>query len=265
MSTIDHRVTPDPRSVALSAAQKAGAILKEGLQRKIQVFYKGDFNLVTEVDRHAEEVIVAEIHEHFPLHRIMAEEGHNKEGDSPCRWLIDPLDGTTNYAHKFPFFCISIALEVNQEILIGLVYDPIRDECFLAERGKGATLNDVPISVSSVSLIEQSLLVTGFAYDLRTTTDNNLNHFANFTLRAQAVRRTGSAALDLCYVAAGRFDGFWEMKLQPWDTAAGVLILTEAGGQVTSFQGAAYSIYDSHILATNGKIHSEMVRILSSH
>lgn len=250
--------------VAIRAADKAGVILRDGLQGEVEVFYKADFNLVTHIDRQSEALIVSEIHNTFPSHQIMAEEGHNRTGASPYRWIIDPLDGTTNYAHRFPFFCISIALEREGEVIMGLVYDPVREERFLAERGKGGFLNGKSIAVSSVDSLSKSLLVTGFSYDIRTTSDNNFNHFIHFSLKAQAVRRTGSAALDLCYVATGRFDGFWEMKLNPWDTAAGSLILTEAGGTVTDFSGKPYSIDDPHILATNGRLHPEMVKILNT-
>ncbi len=251
------------REVAIRASQKAGQILRKGLTRPIEVYYKGDLNLVTPIDRQSEEAIVSFIMRHFPDHQIMAEEGHEKKSDSPYRWIIDPLDGTTNYTHRFPFFCVSIALEVAGEVQLGVVYDPIRKERYVAEKGKGATLNDVPIAVSSVSVLNKSLLVTGFSYDIHTSPDNNFEYFINFSLGAQAVRRTGSAALDLCYVASGRMDGFWESKLKPWDTAAGSLILQEAGGRVTSFSGKPFSIYDAKILATNGKIHKEMIRILN--
>ncbi|HEY5600372.1 MAG TPA: inositol monophosphatase family protein, partial [Candidatus Manganitrophaceae bacterium] len=203
------------------------------------------------------------IHRRFPDHQIMAEEGHGSKAPSPYRWVIDPLDGTTNYAHGFPFFCVSIGLEVEGSVLLGVVYDPLRRELFVAEKGKGATLNDKPISVSQVDVLKKSLLVTGFAYDIRVHPKNNFNHFVNFSLSAQGVRRTGSAALDLCYVAAGRLDGFWELKLNPWDTAAGSLMMLEAGGKVTDLAGKPYSIYDPEILATNGKIHRQMIEILN--
>ncbi|HZR47836.1 MAG TPA: inositol monophosphatase family protein [Candidatus Manganitrophaceae bacterium] len=251
------------RKIALQASEKAGRILRRGLQGKIEISYKGDLNLVTNIDTGSEKAIVALIGRHFPNHQIIAEEGHGQKEPSPFRWIIDPLDGTTNYAHAFPFFCVSIALEIRGKVALGVVYDPIRKECFFAEKGKGAFLNGKPISVSSVKKLSKSLLVTGFAYDIRTDPSNNFNHFINVSMNAQAVRRTGSAALDLCYVAAGRLDGFWELKLKPWDTAAGSLILREAGGKITDFSGKPYSIYDSEILATNQKIHQEMRQILN--
>jgi myo-inositol-1(or 4)-monophosphatase len=251
------------RKIALEAAEKSGRILKKGLQGKIEVSYKGDLNLVTNIDTRSEKAIVALISRHFPKHQVMAEEGHGQKDPSPFRWIIDPLDGTTNYAHAFPFFCVSIALEIKGKVVIGVVFDPMRKELFFAEKGKGAFLNGKPISVSPVDKLSKSLLVTGFAYDIRTDPANNFNHFIRLSMHAQAVRRTGSAALDLCYVAAGRLDGFWELKLRPWDTAAGTLILREAGGRVTCFSGKPYSIYESEILATNRKIHDEMIQILN--
>ena len=251
------------RKIALEAAEKSGRILKKGLQGKLEISYKGDLNLVTNIDTRSEKAIVALITRHFPKHQVMAEEGHGQKDPSPFRWIIDPLDGTTNYAHAFPFFCVSIALEIKGKVAIGVVFDPIRKELFFAEKGKGAFLNGKPISVSPVDKLSKSLLVTGFAYDIRTDPANNFNHFINLSMHAQAIRRTGSAALDLCYVAAGRLDGFWELKLHPWDTAAGTLILREAGGKVSDFSGKPYSIYDSEILATNRRIHDEMSQILN--
>lgn len=250
------------REVALRAAKKAGRILIKGQQGELQVSYKGDLNLVTNVDTLSEEAIVALINRRFPDHQILAEEGHDRTEPSPYRWIIDPVDGTTNYAHHFPFSCVSIAVEVRGKIHLGVVLDPFRNELFFAEKGKGAFLNDRPLRVSTVASLSKSLLVTGFAYDVRTDPVNNFNHFINFSMKGQGVRRTGSAALDLCYVAAGRFDGFWELKLKPWDTAAGSLILSEAGGKLTDFSGKPFSIYDSELLASNGKIHREMIDVL---
>jgi len=250
------------REVALRAAKKAGKILKKSREGEVTVSYKGDLNLVTNVDHLSEETIVAMVNRHFPDHQILAEEGHDRTEPSPYRWIIDPLDGTTNYSHRFPFFCVSIAVEIKGKVHLGIVFDPIRNELFFAEKNQGASLNEKPIRVSSVSRLDKSLLVTGFAYDIRTDPTNNFNHFTNFSMKAQGVRRTGSAALDLCYVASGRFDGFWELKLHAWDTAAGSLILTEAGGKLSDFSGKPYSIYDSELLASNGKIHREMIDVL---
>ncbi len=249
--------------IAVLAAKRGGRILKEGLRQEITVSYKGALDIVTNIDTRSEKAIVALISRHFPDHRIMAEEGSGRKGRSPYQWIIDPLDGTTNFSHRFPFFCVSIALEVKGRVRLGVIYDPVRRELFTAEKGKGAFLNGSPIQTSSVKELYKSLLVTGFSYDIQTDPKNTFDHFINFTLNAQAVRRTGSAALDLCYVAAGRFDGFWETKLRPWDTAAGSLILCEAGGRITDFSGKPYSIYGDEILGTNRKIHKEMVQILN--
>ncbi|MBI3358598.1 MAG: inositol monophosphatase [Nitrospirae bacterium] len=250
------------KKVALSSAKKAGRILREGMTRGLTISYKGDLNLVTQIDTLSEQMIVSEIRKHFRNHQILAEEGHNYESASPYRWIIDPLDGTTNYAHRFPYFCVSIAVEFQGFIVLGVIYDPIRQELFVAENGKGTTLNNRPIGVSPVLNLREALLVTGFAYSVKTDLKNNLNHFSHFVMKAQGVRRMGSAALDLCYVAAGRFDGFWELGLNPWDTAAGFLILTEAGGTVTDFAGKPFAIDHPEILATNGKIHPAMVALL---
>ncbi len=249
------------KKVALLSAKKAGRILREGMTRELTISYKGDFNLVTQIDTLSEQTIVGEIQKHFPDHQILAEEGHCHAGRSPYRWIIDPLDGTTNYTHRFPYFCVSIGVEFEGSIVLGVIYDPIHQELFVAEKGKGATLNNKPIGVSPVSKLTEALLVTGFAYTVRTDVNNNLNHFLKFVMKAQAVRRMGSAALDLCYVASGRFDGFWELNLNPWDTAAGFLILTEAGGTVTDFSGKPFEIDRPEILATNGKIHPEMTAL----
>lgn len=255
------------RSAARSAARAAGRVLLRHFSKPIRVDFKGDLNLVTEADREAEALIIKKLKNAFPRHGFLAEEGGGRTvSGAPVpryKWIIDPLDGTTNFAHHFPFFCVSIALEKDGEVILGLVLDPIRKELFFAEKGRGADLNGRPIRVSGAEKINESLLVTGFAYDLRQDMANNLDHFGRFVLRARGVRRTGSAALDLCYVASGRFDGFWEMKLSPWDTAAGALILAEAGGRVTTFSGGAYSIYLREILASNGRIHAEMVDVLN--
>ena len=250
------------KRIAIQAAQKAGFVLKRRLGKKRKVGYKGVVNLVTEMDILAEKIIVSEIQRHFPDHNILAEERTSKIKVSPYRWIIDPLDGTTNYAHGFPIFCVSIALTKNEEAILGAVYDPTRDELFVAEKNKGARLNGRKLHVSSESNLSRSLLATGFPYDIRESPINNFDHFHNFAIRAQAVRRAGSAALDLCYVAAGRFDGFWEMKLAPWDMAAGKLMVLEAGGTATDFLGKHLALNGKHVLATNGKIHTAMLRII---
>ena len=247
---------------AVRAARSAGRTLMRYYAREFRVEYKGDLDLITDADRDAETVMLRHIGKAFPEHDILAEESGSRRGGSDFKWIIDPLDGTTNFSHLFPMFCVSIALEVCQKITLGVVYDPLRRELFAAQRGKGATLNGSPIRVSQTKELGRSLLVTGFAYNIRETLDNNLNHFSNFTLRAQGIRRTGTAALDLCYVACGRLDGFWEMNLSPWDTAAGLLILEEAGGTLSDFSNQPYQIYLKQIVATNGRIHNEMIEIL---
>jgi myo-inositol-1(or 4)-monophosphatase len=248
--------------VAILAAKKAGLLLKRRLGQKRRVYYKGPVNLVTEMDLLSEKLIVSEIRQRYPNHSFLAEEKTSTQEKSPYRWIIDPLDGTTNYAHGYPIFCVSLALEKEGEVILGAVYDPMRDELFLAKKGKGARLNGWKIHVSSTAKLSQSLLATGFPYDLRESPVNNFDHFRNFALRVHAVRRAGSAALDLCYVAAGRFDGFWEMKLAPWDMAAGSLIVREAGGEATDFLGRRLGLDGKHVLASNGKIHREMIRVL---
>lgn len=252
----------DVKATAVKAARKAGELLKGKLGRAGRVEYKGEVDIVTEMDRAAEDLIREEIKAAFPDHGILAEEGDEKKTTTGSRWIVDPLDGTTNYAHGFPFFCVSIAFEQDGVVEFGCVYNPVLDEMFTASKGSGALLNDGPISVSGVEGIDRGLLATGFPYDIRTSKEDNLDHFAAFAKRGQAIRRAGSAALDLCYVACGRFDGFWEMKLNPWDTAAGALVVAEAGGRVTDFSGGDFSVYGPEVLATNGLIHDEMLGIL---
>jgi len=252
------------KTLAIRAAKKAGRILQDHLGRVKKVDHKGVVNLVTEMDLLSEKVIVAEIRKLYPKHSILAEEKTHRQEDSPYRWVIDPLDGTTNYAHGYPIFCVSIGLEKDGEIILGVVYDPSRKELFEGEKGKGARLNGRRIHVSPTPNLSQSLLATGFPYDLRESPVNNFAHFQNFAMRTHAVRRAGSAALDLCYVSAGRFDGFWELKLSPWDLAAGSLIVREAGGEVTDFQGHPIHLDGIQVLASNGKIHGEMIKTLKA-
>jgi len=250
------------KPLAVEAAKKAGLLLKKRIGRVRKIGYKGVVNLVTEMDLLSEKFIVSLIRLRYPQHRFLAEEKTSEEGPSPYRWVIDPLDGTTNYAHGYPVFCVSIALEKDGRVVLGVVYDPMRDELFVAEKGKGARCNGRKIHVSSTPGLSRSLLATGFPYDLRESLANNFDHFRNFSFRVHAVRRAGSAALDLCYVAAGRFDGFWEMKLGPWDFAAGSLMVEEAGGKVTDFQGGPARVGGRNVLASNGKIHREMIKVL---
>jgi myo-inositol-1(or 4)-monophosphatase len=252
------------RAVAIEAARKAGLVLLDYAKTGFNIDYKNVVNLVTDADRSAEDCIVRTIRETFADHRILAEErGRDGTGGSPFLWIIDPLDGTTNFAHGFPFYAVSIGLEYFGQALLGVVLDPVRHEMFTAEAGKGAYLNGAPIRVSSVDALDKALLVTGFAYDIRETQNNNLDHFSRLSLRAQGVRRTGSAALDLCYVAAGRLDGYWEVKLHPWDMAAGTVILREAGGEVSAFSAGHFSLYGQELVATNGHIHAQLLQALN--
>jgi myo-inositol-1(or 4)-monophosphatase len=248
---------------AVSVAREAGRLLLDRIGSITDITHKGAINIVTDVDLASEELIRDRIATHYPRHQVLAEEGGLAESSSEYRWVIDPLDGTTNYAHGLPIFCVSIALELRGESIIGVVYDPMRDELFAAERERGATLNNRPIKVSSTSEILQSLLSTGFPYDIKTSNLTNLDHWANFAMNAQALRRLGSAALDLCYVACGRFDGFWELSLNPWDMAAGALIVAEAGGRVTDFKGDRFSNYKPEVIASNGLIHERMVEVIA--
>ncbi len=252
------------KTTAIEAARVAGAILEEQARSGFKVEYKDTVNLVTDADRLAEQAIVETIQRVYPDHEILAEErGAVSRKPSSYKWVIDPLDGTTNFAHGFPAYCVSIGLEYQGCCVLGVVLDPTRRELFVAETGRGAFVNDRPIHVSRAAALNAALLVTGFAYDIRHSANNNLDHFARFSLRTQGVRRIGAAALDLCYVASGRLDGFWELKLQPWDTAAGVVILKEAGGRITDFAGRPFSIYGRELVASNGSIHEEMLQVLS--
>jgi myo-inositol-1(or 4)-monophosphatase len=248
--------------IAVEAATLAGAVQKESLWKEHRIDFKGGVtNLVTEVDRECEDLIVARIRESFPDHDFVAEENDYGLHGSRFRWVIDPLDGTTNYAHGFPWFCVSIALEVDGIVEVAVINHPMMGEIFTAEKGRGAFLNGDRISVSDRKPMKLSLLATGFPYD-RSDGEDNFRNFVEFQVAARAVRRAGAAALDLAYVAAGRFEGFWESKLKPWDTAAGRLLVEEAGGKVTNFAGDPYSIYDHRIVASNGLIHGEMLAVL---
>lgn len=251
---------------AIEAATAAGKFLKQNLGKvhSIQRKHGQEKNLVTEIDRRSEEMIIEIIKRHYPSHNILAEEsGDTNKRASDYRWIIDPLDGTTNYTHGFPVFSVSIGVEHKGEIVAGVIYDPNLDEIFTAEKGKGAYLNGKRIKVSRSDSLSQSLLVTGFPYNVTENPNNAIEHFVNFLMAAQAVRRMGSAALDLAYVAAGRFDGFWEVALNPWDMAAGALLVVEAGGRITNFEGGQFSIYEKEVLASNRLVHEEMQRVLS--
>ncbi len=248
--------------IAEHAARSTGNILLKHLGQPLDVEFKGDVDLVTRVDRLSEETIVNIIRGAYPDHQILAEEGTNHGGDSEYRWIIDPLDGTTNYAHSFPCFAVSIGLEAAGKMVAGVVYDPVRNECFTAIDGNGAYLNGNPIRVSDIYNLDRALLATGFPYDRREHPDNYIALFRKFMMKAQEIRRPGSASIDLCYLASGRIDGFWECKLKPWDVAAASLIVKEAGGRISDFKGDKFSIYGDQTLASNGKIHDEMVDVV---
>jgi myo-inositol-1(or 4)-monophosphatase len=240
-------------------AREAGALLMRYFRQRIGYELKGEADLVTRADRESEALIVGHIRERWPEHNIIGEEGTRDENGSEWRWYIDPLDGTTNFAHGFPVFAVSMALEHRGEMVAGIVYDPSRNEMFAAEKGSGATLNGERIHVSTTAELKRSLLATGFPSYKRH--DNpNIHFYHQLTLRSHGIRRPGSAALDLTTVAAGRVDGYWEFNLHPWDTAAGVLLVHEAGGKVTRFDGSPWRIDSRETLASNGLIHDELIR-----
>lgn len=254
---------------AIQTARDAGAILIDRLGRALQVSNKGDIDLVTEADLASEKLIIERIKSHYPRHAILAEESgptagvEAERGTSEWKWIIDPLDGTTNYAHGYPCFCVSIALERAGAIEVAVVYDPTRNEMFAAERGQGTNLNGRRVRVSTVDDLNSAMLCTGFPYNVRER-PNFAREFANFTMAAQAVRRDGSAAIGLAYVACGRFDGFWEDGLKAWDVAAGVLLIEEAGGRVSDFNGGPLDIFTPKVLVSNGRIHNSMMRVLGT-
>ena len=255
---IDHRL-----GFAVELARKAGDLVRQGYGQTIQANHKGTLDLVTEYDVRSERLVTEAIRQAFPEDAILAEES-GQSGTGDLRWLIDPLDGTTNFAHGLPIFCVSIAYARGNEPLLGVIFDPTRDELFQTSAGGGAWLNGRRLHVSKETSLSESLLVTGFPYDIRTNADNNLDHFAAFAMRSRAVRRLGSAALDLAYVAAGRFEGHWELRLSPWDFAAGILLVREAGGTVTRADGGPDVFAEpTSLLATNGSVHQEMLSVLN--
>jgi myo-inositol-1(or 4)-monophosphatase len=243
-------------------AREAGSILRSGLGSDFQVDYKGEIDPVTEMDRRSEDYLIGQVRAHYPGHAIVSEEAGSLDGSAGC-WYIDPLDGTMNYAHGVPIFSVSVAYAEGNQILLGVVYDPMQDECFSAELGGGAFLNGCPIHVGAQSSLERSFLVTGFPYDIRRTAFNNIELFSRMLVCAQSVRRLGSAALDLGYIAAGRFDGYWEIRLKPWDLAAGALIVAEAGGVITSFDGSPDVLQSPYgIIAANPILHPILMQAL---
>ncbi len=257
--------TPEPLflTTAIEAVVKAGELQLQSLGRDLQIDKKGTIDLVTEVDVAVEAMFRAMIAARFPDHQVLAEEmgGASQAPPGPC-WIFDPIDGTTNYAHGLPIFCASLALEIDGVAEVAAIYDPTRRELYTAARGVGAFLNGQRLHVSSARELVDAMLVTGFPYDVHRRVDEIVGLFGEFVGRAQAVRRLGSAAIDLCYVAAGRMDGFWETDLKAWDIAAGALLVAEAGGRVTGTDGAPFVSRDGHVLATNGHLHDAMVDVI---
>jgi len=247
---------------AVETALEAGGLLLAEFDRPVKITYKGEVDLVTQADRRSEQAIVGRLRSFFPKHAIVSEEGGGQEGNSPYRWIVDPLDGTTNFAHGYPCFAVSIGLEEAGELVVGVIYQPVTKELFTTARGEGAYLNEKRIQVSRIDHLSTSLLATGFPSAKRAQ-NPNIHYYWDFTMRSHGVRRDGSAALDLASVACGRFDGFWEFGLHSWDAAAGVLLVREAGGVVTSFSGKPYRVDDYETLASNGRIHAEMCQVAS--
>jgi myo-inositol-1(or 4)-monophosphatase len=243
--------------VAVETAREAGAILLAEFARPVKISYKGEVDIVTQADKRSEDAIVSRLRSHFPKHAIVAEEGGGTESDSPFRWHVDPLDGTTNFAHGYPCFCVSLGLEEAGEPIVGVIYQPVSGELFTASKGGGAYLNQKKIEVSRIEKLATSLLCTGFP-SVKRSQNPNIHYYWDFTLRSHGVRRDGSAAMDLASVACGRFEGFWEFGLHTWDAAAGILLVREAGGMVTQFNGQPYRLGDRELLASNGKVHEEM-------
>lgn len=244
-------------------ARAAGEILRAGFGKVHQIDRKGVIDLVTEVDRESEAYLLAEIEKNFPDSQAVGEEGGRLSGSGDGKWYIDPIDGTTNYTHGLPIFAVSIAYEKASELKLGVVYNPMQEELYSAERERGAQLNGQVLQVKTVADVADSLLVTGFPYDIRTNLDNNLAEYERFSKRSHGVRRLGAAALDLCYVAAGRFDGYWEKGVKAWDVAAGALIVQEAGGKVTNIDGGPdFMSKPQSVLAANKALHAEMLKVL---
>jgi myo-inositol-1(or 4)-monophosphatase len=250
--------SPDLLPTMQSIAREAGSLLMDHFRKHVKIEYKGSADLVTIADRQSEALILARIRSDFPSHDVMGEEGTRIETGSDYKWYVDPLDGTTNFAHGYPVFCVSLAVEFRGRRIAGVIYDPTRDEMFAAEKGSGARLNGQPIRVSATTRLAECLVATGFPSQKRHK-NPNIYFYHHLTLRSHGVRRAGSAALDLCNVASGRFDGFWEFNLNPWDTAAGVLIVEEAGGRVTDFSGDPFQIASRETLASNGLVHAALI------
>jgi myo-inositol-1(or 4)-monophosphatase len=256
---------PELKTTLMEAAQAAGDIIRSYFHGKFRIDSKDSVNnLVTEVDKHAEDRIIAIIKRDFPGHTIISEEIGEMIQDSSYQWIIDPIDGTVNFAHGIPICCVSIGLRFDGKMLMGVVYNPMMNEFFFAERGKGAFLNDEPIHVSAKADFHKACLVTGFPYKWPESKEHPIKVFERMILQGLPVRRLGSAAIDLCWVACGRFDGFWEYNLNAWDVAAGYLIVREAGGRISNFDGSDTTVFDKETLATNGLIHEEMLRVINN-
>ncbi len=252
------------KRVGIAAAYRGGGVLRSYFGSSLEINKKGAIDLVTQADIGSEKLIIETIRATFPNHSILAEESGLKKGADDCQWIIDPLDGTTNFAHQLSLFSVSIGFALNSDIVAGIVLNPVSGELFTAVTGEGAELNGRPISVSDAATLSESLLVTGFPYNLKEMFPPLLTRFSNCLKASQGIRRLGSAALDLCFVACGRFDGFWEQNLKPWDTAAGMLIAKEAGAMVTDFSNKPFAVDKKEILATNSKIHKEMLSLLEA-
>ena len=249
-------------NIAVEISREAGALLAQLFKRPHEITYKRPSDLVTESDRRSEALIIERLQSHFPKHSIVAEEGGGGKTDSDYCWYVDPLDGTTNFAHGFPVFCVTLGLAYRGEVIAGVVYDPLREELYTAERGAGAYLNNKRIHVSKAPKLSESLLATGFP-PFASDHDLNIEYYLRFTQLSHGIRRAGSAALDLCSVACGRFEGFWELKLNPWDKAAGMLLVTEAGGRVSDLKGGPYDLLADEVFASNGLIHDAMCEVFA--
>ncbi len=248
--------------VAVEIAKESGALLAQLFKRPLDISYKRPSDLVTDADRRSEALIIERLHNHFPKHSIVAEEGGGGKTDSDYTWYVDPLDGTTNFAHGFPVFCVTLGLAYRGEVVAGVVYDPTREEMYTAERGSGAYLNNKRIHVSRTPKLSEGLLATGFP-PFASNHDLNMEFYFRFTQLSHGIRRAGSAALDLCSVACGRFEGFWELKLNPWDKPAGTLMVTEAGGRVTTIKGEPFDVLGDDVFASNGLIHDAMCEVFA--
>lgn len=253
----------DELDTAILAAKKAGGLLRDNFKFKHQVTYKGIINLVTDLDNESERLITEVLKQSFPDYGFFGEEGSLIKGNGDARWIVDPIDGTSNYAHAYPLFAISIALEVKGKVVLGVVYNPLLDETFTAQKGKGAFLNGETIHVTDLTDLGKAILASGFPYDVWTNPINNCQEWNRFIKRSVSVRCDGVASIDLAHVAAGRIDGYWELDLEPWDMAAGALIVQEAGGQVSQCSGKSFSIYHRSVLASNRTLHEPMLKVLN--